>query len=81
MFNCKACACKDAHIQSLKDEIISLRKMVLPTSTENALPVVQLEADAVLSVNQDVIPINEEEIRRQEFNVFSEASSILSGTY
>jgi hypothetical protein len=82
MFKCKACPCKESHIQSLKDEITSLRKLVIPAQSSSfELPIIQLEADAILSGNQESIKITEQDLQKEEFRIFNEASSILSGTY
>lgn len=82
MFSCKACPCKDAHIKSLQDEVANLRRLVIPSeSAGNVLPVIHLEADAILSGSQEVMQISDKELKKQAEDANSEVSAILSGSY
>lgn len=73
---CRVCEAHLKHIQSLQSEVQSLRRLALPQN--NQLPLVELEADAVLSGHQDQIEIPSFE---EQQKIDSEASQLLSGSY
>lgn len=73
---CAGCIAKDAHIQDL-------RSLVVPSYKPRSLPIVELEADAIMSGQQDVIEIKEvsgDDIQTQE-DIDSEAERIFSANY
>lgn len=80
MFKCKACSSKDQHIASLKEEVSSLRSLVHVPNTALRIPELQLEADMILSGNQDQIRVSTEELEEAE-RINAEASSMLNGSY
>lgn len=86
MFNrvCKACTCKDQTISFLEQQNKFLQTLVAPAP----LPVLeQLEADAILSGNQDTILIDETPQGLEDDDepsaelVERERDALLSGTY
>lgn len=74
---CKVCAERLARIDDLKLEISHLRKLVLPSSNSSRLPVVQLEADKVLSASDEVTYVPTAEAQAIE----EEANSLLNASY
>jgi hypothetical protein len=79
MFKCKACSCKDDHINSLKKEIEFLKQLSLPTPV---LPRINLEENFLLNGSASERPSEaslEEEKKAQE--VQDEFDKILSGNY
>lgn len=84
MFKCKACIAKERHISDLRDEILSLRKLVYAPSIKEQ-PLVMVEADAVLSGREQPIEyapkdLTPEQLKELE-DIESEATRLLSGTY
>lgn len=73
---CRVCEAHTNHIETLKSEVVSLRRLALPQN--NPLPLVEIEADAVLSGLQDQIEIPSLEKQRE---IDIEASQLLSGSY
>jgi len=80
MFKCKVCSEKDKRIDDLQSQIAMLRAMVTPPSTARDIPILQVEADAVLSGKQDPIGIPESQLLAWDQRQ-SEAHRILAGTY
>ena len=82
MFKCKACEAKQSHIEDLRKQIADLRTLALPKQDASVIPLVQLEADAVLSGTTDVIQVNTTDPQEDDAEAIqSEASRILAGTY
>ena len=82
MFNrpCQICAEKDRRIQDLKCQIEMLASMVLPKTDPLKIPLLQVEADAVLEGNEEALARRQQEIDVQDA-VESERAALLSGTY
>lgn len=81
---CKVCASKDAHLADLQAQIQDLRRFAIPKNNPHSIPLIQMEADAVLSGQDRVINLPAEEPvqgDRENDEIQSEASRILSGTY
>lgn len=88
LFKCKLCSEKDRRIDDLKAHIASLEALTIPKNDPFKLPIIQYEADAILSGQQHQTDVSEssatdliimdtpeaEEIR-------SERDRLLSGTY
>jgi hypothetical protein len=72
------CVAKDAHITSLQAEIEMLRRLALPTN--NTLPIIEFEADAVMSGSQEQINLDEIDTKQHE-EIAAEAARLLSGSY
>jgi hypothetical protein len=69
-----------AEVRALLSHIESLKALVfVPHNTSN-IPEAQLEADAILSVRENVIELTEEELKRRAEEE-SERSRILGGNY
>lgn len=73
-------AAYEARISELKSQITDLKKLVFSSTSSTHIPLVSLEADAVLSQKDETIFISEEEMARIQ-DVEAEASRILSGNY
>lgn len=73
---CRVCEAHTKHIDSLRSEVESLRRLALPQT--NSLPMIEMEADAILSGRQDQIEIPSYEEQRK---IDTEASQLLSGSY
>ena len=71
---------KDARIAELKEQIAVLRSLVIPSQAKRVIPEVQMEADAVLSGQEEISVLNQKEVEEQEA-IESEASRLLSGSY
>ena len=78
MFACKVCKAQQAHIESLQAEVKMLRGLISPQSS--TIPLVQVEADAVLSGSQEPIQPSKDQIEEYE-RIQSEAARLLTGTY
>lgn len=81
MFACKVCREKDARIADLHAEIKMLRSLVSPPTSSSRIPLVQIEADAIMSGRQEQIEVSNADQMKHWENVESEAHRILSGTY
>jgi hypothetical protein len=68
------------HVQSLKDQIQDLKKLVYSPTSATTISPVALEQDAVLSQREEVIRLSPEEIEKMQ-EIEAEASRILSGMY
>ncbi len=77
---CTVCAEKDLRIADLKAQIDMLHKMVSPPVDPIKIPILQIEADAVLEGNEEALARRQAEIAEQE-SVESERAKLLSGTY
>lgn len=71
---------KDSRIADLKAQIEDLRSLVLPKNTPGVIPLVSLEADAIMSGKDEAIEIPDAQ-RAELDEIQSEATRILSGTY
>ncbi len=69
-----------AHILDLQCQIENLNKLVFPKNATLDIPLVQIEADAIISGHQEAVDLTEEE-KRQIEEIDSEAAQLLSGTY
>jgi hypothetical protein len=82
MFKCKTCLAKDEHIASLKAQIALLSQLTVPNNSPQALPILNLEADAVLTGHQHTIPADHTEMPIDDTDiVLSERDRLLSGSY
>lgn len=82
MFKCKACLARDAHIESLQKQVALLAQLVVPANDSSSTPLINIEADAILSGHQHTIPATDEEVPRDEVDaVLAERDRILSGAY
>jgi hypothetical protein len=83
MWKCKACAAKSEQIDSLKNEIGFLRRLVSPPVDNQTIPDSEREVHSVLdaferpleiqSYNEGVVSLSEQEL--------AERNAILSGDY
>jgi hypothetical protein len=73
---CALCKEKTARIKDLQAALADLRSMVLPRHVEKGVPLVHLEADAVISGQQDQFQSDPQTDEAQD-----EAARILSGNY
>ena len=76
-------ALKSAHAAELaayRMHLEDLQRLVFPPQNTTSIPLVQLEADAVLSVRETTVDLTEEELKRREDEI-SERNRILSGQY
>jgi hypothetical protein len=79
MFSCKSCQQRDRLIAAQEAQIAFLRSLISTPSSQE-VSVTALEADAVLSGNQNVIEIDaDDSVLMDEAD--SERSRLLSGTY
>jgi hypothetical protein len=77
---CKVCEEKDRRIADLQKQITTLSALVTPPTSASRIPLLHLEADAVLSGNQESIVIDEiEQDRLRAVN--TEADRILTANY
>lgn len=79
---CKCCAEKDSRIASLRSEIEFLRTLVRRPEHHNAsLPVVTLEADAVLSAQDEQTFVEVAPESEEARDIELERDRLLAGTY
>jgi hypothetical protein len=77
---CRVCAEKDKRISDLHDLCARLFAVVSPPQASHRVPVVQIEADALLSGRDEQVDVSPDQ--RAEWDAIrAEANSILSGTY
>lgn len=70
----------EARISDLQAEVRYLRSLVSPPTSASRIPVLSLEADAVISGHDEAIDPTADQ--QQEWDdIQSEANRILSGTY
>jgi hypothetical protein len=82
MFKCKVCASKDERIADLKAQIALLTRLVVPSNDPEATPILNLEADAILTGHQHMISATDEEMPKDETDaVIAERDRLLSGAY
>lgn len=95
LFSCSVCAEKDKRIEDLKNQITRMEALVFPQNSQDDIPVLEFEADAILSGSPEtvatpavkdpaVLRIQQEaaqKLRQKEEDIASEAARILSGTY
>jgi hypothetical protein len=74
LFSCKVCEEKDKRIADLKEMVSRMSQLSIPDN--NILPLVHLEADAVLGARQEVINMDDDDGANE-----SEAARMMSGTY
>lgn len=67
-------------IETLKDQIKDLRQMVFSPTSATQVPLVSLEADAILNQQDSPVKLTAEEQARLD-DIESEANRILSGNY
>lgn len=75
MFRCRVCQEKDARIADLKTQIAYLSRLATPDNS--GIPLVHLEADAILSGSQEIIEVDQSKVDE----TISERDRLLSGTY
>ena len=80
LFQCRVCLERDKRINDLRDEISTLRKLVLSERTQAVPSEVEQEADNVISGSPEIAPPTNSEQRELEI-IQSEAQKLLSGTY
>lgn len=69
----------ELRIADLKAQIEDLRSLTIPRFHPPGIPLIQYEADAIISGKQEITEHNENEAEKQAIE--SEAQRILSGTY
>lgn len=69
---CAACAARDSHLESLKSEVASLRRLVVPPASQETLTPAAREADLILNPDDNHTGISDAEY---------EAASIMSGNH
>ena len=69
---CIACQAKDLHLESLRAEVESLRRLVIPPSAAELLTPAKREADLVLSPDENHLALQDAQY---------EAASIMSGNH
>jgi hypothetical protein len=79
MFRCKVCDEKEKRIHDLLSQVESLKKLVFPSTNSGRLPVLEIEADSVLSASE--VPLTEDDETAPPHPLDVEANSILTGTY
>lgn len=70
----------EAHIADLKAQMSDLRKLAFNATSATRIPLVALEADAVLSSQDQVMEVDPDELARLEEEMH-EADRVLAGTY
>lgn len=78
MFECRLCLEKDNRIQDLKEQIMDLRALSFPQMGAGHPTVVALEADAILSASDEMIPLVSQD---EADELGRERDRILSGNY
>lgn len=69
MFKCKTCAAKDAHLETLKKEIETLRAVAYPHLMSNSDAFMRsLEASKVLGGELEQVEFTESEDHASQFN-------------
>lgn len=69
-----------SHLQTLEARVEDLKALVFSQTSASNIPLVHLEADAVLSQKDEVTEIDEEEVQKQDF-ILRERDRIFSGSY
>lgn len=69
-----------AHLQTLEARVDDLKALVFSSTSASNIPLVHLEADAVMSQKDEVTEIDEEEVQKQDF-ILRERDRIFSGSY
>jgi len=69
---CAACQAKDSHIESLRAEVESLRRLVVPPTSAELLTPDKRESDLILSPDENHVALREAQY---------EAASIMSGNH
>lgn len=81
MFRCKACPIHEQRIADLKEQIATLKQLVIPASSD-VTPIRSLEADAILSGQQHIIEIGESELPKDDTDAeILERDRLFAGTY
>lgn len=82
LFTCKVCQSKNERIADLKEQIATLTRLVTPTNDPQTLPILNLEADAILTGHQHTIEAEIAEMPKDDTDsVLSERDRLLSGAY
>lgn len=68
------------HIKSLEQHIEDLKALVFSPTSAKDIPLVHLEADAVISQRDEVMEVSQEEAAKQDF-ILRERDRIFSGSY
>ncbi len=80
IFKCRVCEEKDKRIADLAEQVEFLRRLALPPRPDSAsLPLVELEANAILNGSSDPILVDPTSQSQEEID--SEAARLLSGQY
>jgi hypothetical protein len=84
MWKCKVCLEKDARIKDLQSQIADLKSLLFTPSSQH-IPVVHLEADAIINNTGETMHLHERELTADEIKRLeeeqSEAARLLSGSY
>jgi hypothetical protein len=79
-FKCRVCAEKDLRIADLQAQVETLKALATPPTSASRIPLLTLEADAVMNGAHE--PIKVENSEKNEFQrIESEAYRLLSGTW
>lgn len=74
------CAEKDLRIRDLLSQVDALRALLAPPTSASRIPLLTLEADAVIANTGESVPV--EDSQKAEFKrIESEAYRLLSGTW
>jgi hypothetical protein len=79
-FKCRVCAEKDLRIADLQAQVETLKAFATPPTSASRIPLLTLEADAVMNGDHEAIRV--EDTEKKEFErIENEAYRILSGTW
>lgn len=70
----------EARIAQLKDQVADLKKLVFTQTSAFNVPLVHLEADAVMSQKEETIQVSDRDLEEAE-KIQSEADRIFAGTF
>lgn len=70
----------EARISQLQDTVQDLRRLVFSPTSASSVPLVHLEADAVMSQKEEVMEVDPEEAEKMSF-LLREQDRIFSGAY
>jgi len=79
MFRCKVCAEKDARIKDLTSQVDLLRNLLSPAKSRD-IPLIAIEADAVMSGRQEPLEPTSAQMREWEALTL-ERDRILTGNF
>lgn len=70
----------EARIKDLQQQIQDLRTLALPTTVSRSVPLISLEADAIISGKDEIYDLSDAE-RAEKDDEISERDRVLSGNY